>query len=683
MPKNDNIDLDGLKEEAKDIGSILSNAFNQMAANIQDEIASSLDTTSTFAENMSKSILRDIKQFSKAGDKLAANTIKMEAGLSSMKDLQKQKIDNETKLLSLQNKINASKMADIDIGDEVLKQYQEAVDYNQVIKDSLDGQITAQAKIDEKMGGMGNIVKGIDSIPGAGKLLETDKALVAMGKSAAKGGSKMKVMGAGMKAMGGALKKNIYALVIMELIKAIGKVDEELTEMSKGLNMSKTEAAGVRMELGTAAANSSDMFITTTKLIGAQSTLNKHFGTAALFQGEILVQATKLLEKVKLSKEATAGLAGQSIVVGGSFEDNYENSLLTSYEMQRTTGISVDLRNVMTQVGGTTGALRAQLGGSTEEIAKAVTHAEMLGMNMQSIAKAGRTLLNFEESINAELNAELLTGKQLNLEKARLAALTGDHVTLQSELAANMGDFTEFSKMNVLQQEALAAAVGMNSDELSDVLYKQEIQDKTARELRELGKDELADRLEQTTAQDKFNAMMDKLKGILADLVTPLIPLLDLIMSVVPLIAGLLSILEPVIKAAQLIITMLVDSIRWMFGASDGMAATKSAWAGGVSSIESSWGIKAADGGIVTANPGGTPIIAGEGGQAEAIIPLDRASEFGLGKSQQPPPPPQQQAPAPIIVQSTMTYDSFSANNPSGKGTRYNEESRHQTSKYA
>ena len=70
MPDNDNIDIEGLKEEAKDIGSVLSNAFNQMAANIQDEIAASLDTTSTFADNMSKSILRDIKQFSKAGDKL-------------------------------------------------------------------------------------------------------------------------------------------------------------------------------------------------------------------------------------------------------------------------------------------------------------------------------------------------------------------------------------------------------------------------------------------------------------------------------------------------------------------------------------------------------------------------------------------------------------------------------------
>tara|TARA_R110002050_G_C8923925_1_gene511580 strand:- start:74 stop:2125 length:2052 start_codon:yes stop_codon:yes gene_type:complete len=680
MPDNDNIDIEGLKEEAKDIGSVLSNAFNQMAANIQDEIAASLDTTSTFADNMSKSILRDIKQFSKAGDKLAGNAIKMEAGLSSMKDLQKQKIDNETKLLSLQNKINASKMADIDIGEEVLEQYQQAINYNEVIKDSLEEQIKAQAKVDEKMGGMGNLVKGIDSIPGAGKLLETDKALVSMGKAAAKGGSKMKVMGAGMKAMGGALKKNIYALVILELVKAIGKVDEEVTEMSKGLNMSKSEATALRGELSIAANNSQDVFVTTTKLIAAQATLNKHFGTAALFQGEILVQATKLLEKTKLSGEAVAGLAGQSIVAGESFEDNYENTLLTSYEMQRTTGISVDLRNVMAQVGGTSGALRAQLGGSTEEIAKAVTQAEMLGMNMKETAKAGRSLLDFESSISAELEAELLTGKQLNLEKARLAALTGDQVTLQQELANNMGSFEEFSNMNVLQQEALAKAVGMTSDQVSDVLYKQEIQGKTARELRALGKDELADRLEATTAQDKFNAMILKLKGMLADIVTPLIPLLDLIMSVLTPVLALLSLLDPIVKTLQMMTTGVVDVVKNIltFGGA-GFEDTLAAHDNATSSIEDTWlkplgyeGQGMAAGGIVTATPGGTQVTIGEGGQSEAVIPLDRASEFGLGKNQPAPM-------TPIIVKSVTQFDSFGANNPMAPNGRYQSYSNHDT----
>lgn len=42
-------------------------------------------------------------------------------------------------------------------------------------------------------------------------------------------------------------------------------------------------------------------------------------------------------------------------------------------------------------------------------------------------------------------------------------------------------------------------------------------------------------------------------------------------------------------------------------------------------------GVPLAEGGIVKATSGGMPAIIGEGGQDEAVIPLDRAGEFGLG----------------------------------------------------
>lgn len=42
-------------------------------------------------------------------------------------------------------------------------------------------------------------------------------------------------------------------------------------------------------------------------------------------------------------------------------------------------------------------------------------------------------------------------------------------------------------------------------------------------------------------------------------------------------------------------------------------------------------GVPLAEGGIVMPRPGGTQATIGEAGQAEAVIPLDRASEFGLG----------------------------------------------------
>ena len=138
-----------------------------------------------------------------------------------------------------------------------------------------------------------------------------------------------------------------------------------------------------------------------------------------------------------------------------------------------------------------------------------------------------------ESSKESASPKELLIGRDLNLERARAAALAGDQATVAKELAEQAGTLADFQKMNVLQQEALAAAVGMTSDQLADVLFQQEVQGKTAQELRSLGKDELANRLEQQSAQESLNALVQNFKAILADVVKFLDPIIQGFTSVV------------------------------------------------------------------------------------------------------------------------------------------------------
>ena len=66
------------------------------------------------------------------------------------------------------------------------------------------------------------------------------------------------------------------------------------------------------------------------------------------------------------------------------------------------------------------------------------------------------SLLDFESSISSEMEAEMLTGKSLNLERARLLALNGDAAGAAAEMAKQIGSAKDFTKLNVIQQEALA-----------------------------------------------------------------------------------------------------------------------------------------------------------------------------------------------------------------------------------
>jgi hypothetical protein len=95
-------------------------------------------------------------------------------------------------------------------------------------------------------------------------------------------------------------------------------------------------------------------------------------------------------------------------------------------------------------------------------------------MSLQQAQNVARGLLNFEDSITNELEAELLTGKNLNLEKARYLALQGDSAGAAEEIARQVGGLSEFTKLNVIQQEALAKAAGMGVDEFTDTLRKKQ-----------------------------------------------------------------------------------------------------------------------------------------------------------------------------------------------------------------
>ena len=162
---------------------------------------------------------------------------------------------------------------------------------------------------------------------------------------------------------------------------------------------------------------------------------------------------------------------------------------------------------------------------------------------------AASQLLQFQSSIESELEAELLTGKDLNLEEARRAALNGDIATLSKEISKNIGTAADFSKMNVLQQEALAKSVGMTREDLAKTLADQEVLTKlkakegeTAQEAfnrkvkevgleeakKELGDEELANMYAGQNIQEKFVATMEKVKEIFISLAEPLLPVLEI-----------------------------------------------------------------------------------------------------------------------------------------------------------
>jgi hypothetical protein len=443
-------------------------------------------------------------------------------------------------------------------------------------------------------------------------------------------------------------------------LKQLIAVDNETSSIGRRLNLSKEESAALKQEFAAAAFQAGDIAVNSVRIGKAQVALNDQLGTSVQFSNEIAATFSKLTEIVGLSAEAAASLAFQAQRSGETFREVEENTLAASYNLQQQAGVALDLKGVLEATGKVTGQVRANLGANPEAISKAVTAAKLFGAELDDIVASSKALLNFESSIESELEAELLTGKQLNLERARALSLAGDQEGLARELAAQAGTFSEFSDLNVIQQEKLAAAFGMSSDKLSDILFKQETQGMNAKELRALGKDELADRLEQLSTQEKITLAQEKLATVLGDIATVALPIIEGFGALVGFIAeskialsGLVGIL------GAIAIKSIINAVAQIFGSAFTLGPVGFALAAaGVAGLYAAIGSaeqQVADG---IAPPGGGPFKITDKFGATAVTAAGDGIAVSPNINKTPPS-------QPIVIQNN--WDAFQASNGNGR----------------
>jgi len=86
---------------------------------------------------------------------------------------------------------------------------------------------------------------------------------------------------------------------------------------------------------------------------------------------------------------------------------------------------------------------------------------------MSAVASISESLLDFESSIEKQMEASMLLGRQINLDRARMLALQGDQEGMMQEVLKQVGGEVEFNRMNVIARKKLAESVGVNVEQLS------------------------------------------------------------------------------------------------------------------------------------------------------------------------------------------------------------------------
>ena len=284
-----------------------------------------------------------------------------------------------------------------------------------------------------------------------------------------------KSMAAGAKGMFKSFMKSLGPVaMIIKLVSAMIEGDKAASEMAKGLNMSYDSALAMRGQLREAAVDSNNVFVSTKGMSESMMEMNKALGTSVTPSKEMLVQFTEMRDMAGFTNEELLGIKAISDSTGKSLNE-VTGEYMTQAKISSTAlGVRLNEKDLLKDIGKVSAATTLSLGKNPGLIADAVATAKSLGMEMSKVDDIAGSLLDFEQSIENELQAEVLLGKDINLEKARQAALNNDLATVAKEISEQAGSAAEFTAMNRIQQEALAKAVGMGREDLAKTLFVQE-----------------------------------------------------------------------------------------------------------------------------------------------------------------------------------------------------------------
>lgn len=497
------------------------------------------------------------------------------------------------------------------------------------------------------------------------------------GTQSAKISDKFKTAGKFSKSMATNLAKSLgpataISFFVGQMSKAFKLIDGASGDMAKNYGISNSEAQKLVARNNKIAKLSGHSALNTEVINKAQASLNAEFGTSTKFSAELSSEFGLIQKRLGLSAETMGRLTVLSLANNGNMMDQLETIQGVTLELNNQEGVSLNQRDIQEGLSQLSASQLIANKMNTKELTNQVFQAKLLGISQSQLEGVSSNLLDFSSSIEAEMQAELLTNKELNLEKARAAALTGDHATVAQELRREMEGLTDEQKKNPIILGQFAKALGMGKDELAAALVEQQkldlirgkgfksmsdAQEKYNQAVKEGNLDEVTrlqligdgvgKQLESANMQERMNDVTAKFTDMFVRLAEPLIPLID------KLVNGIIY-LEPIMGT-------LAGAIGgFMIGGPVGAAI--GALAGGGFDLQRAFGDEVdpkggavdmdpssmaqtpqfnfkeqspttkmpalATGGIVT-KP--TTALIGEGGEPEAVIPLSKAPSMGFG----------------------------------------------------
>jgi hypothetical protein len=236
---------------------------------------------------------------------------------------------------------------------------------------------------------------------------------------------------------------------------AFGKINAKIGGGFQQLVGFKTQLTAISMIMGEDA-------------VDAVTEFGARIGNVNNISNKLAFDLSLLPSHLGVSGEEAGKLVNQFGKLSGRSNEFALNALEATSQLAAANGVAPS--QVMKDVAENTEFFAKYAKAGTNNIQQAAIEAARLGVDLGTAAEISDGLLDYQTSVAAEMEASVILGRNLNLQRARELAFQNDSAGAMKEAIKQAGTLAQLEAMNPIEREALAKAIGVTGDKLRQMI---------------------------------------------------------------------------------------------------------------------------------------------------------------------------------------------------------------------
>ena len=254
----------------------------------------------------------------------------------------------------------------------------------------------------------------------------------------------------------------------------VRKIRQANRDLAGDLGISTSQAMKFRAGITLAETQFKLMGLDSTKIKTTMNEIGKEFGSLENMTARNAANIEKFAQNNSIAGTEIVKFNKVMMDLTGSSFSVATNMAETAANMAKSANVST--AKVLGDITSAAEDFARYSMSGAEGLAQAAVEAAKVGSSLSTTLKVADSLLSFEEAIGAQFKAQVLTGRQINTERARQLALDGDIAGLTQEIQSIVGGVGDLQTLNVIQRKSVAEAIGISVGELMRISRGEQVQ---------------------------------------------------------------------------------------------------------------------------------------------------------------------------------------------------------------